>query len=505
MRGSAVTTVVPDADVVVVGLGPVGAVASLLLAQAGLDVVAVERNEGVFPLPRAAHVDHEVMRVFQQLGLVDAIAPAVRSAAPYEFRNAAGEALLRFEFDPAASPSGWAPGYMIHQPGIERALHADIASRAVRVLRGHVSGFAQDSEGVTVELDGGESVRGKYLIGCDGASSLVREAAGIGITDFAFDEPWLVIDALIERTDLLPELNLQICDPARPTTCVLMPAGRHRWEFMLLPGEDPASVVDPEFIANLLEPWGVNGHVEIERKAVYYFHGLIADRWRDRRVLLAGDAAHQMPPFAGQGFCSGVRDAANLAWKLAAVIRGRADEVILDTYQTERKPHVSALISLAIAMGRTVCLLDGEAVAQRDAAMRARRATGASGLPPLPPAMLGPGLLLAGSPVAGTIFPQPWVHSGTTVERLDDVLGGGAWLITRGPSGPAMANVVHTSIDTPELAPFREHLTRWLEAQGAEAVLVRPDRYVFGCGETARLKAAYAQALRGPVDVREMA
>jgi 3-(3-hydroxy-phenyl)propionate hydroxylase len=497
-----------DADVVVIGLGPVGAVASLLLNQTGLRVAAIERSLDIFPLPRAAHVDHEVMRVFQQIGIIDAIGQSIRAAASYEFRAANGDALLRFEFDPSSSPSGWASGYMIHQPGIERALHAAIDESPIQARRGVVlSAIKQDATGVTVTLDTGDMLRARYVVGCDGASSAVREAVGIGLEDLRFDEPWLVIDALIDRADLLPDLNLQLCDPARPTTCVLMPAGRHRWEFMLLPGETEALVLDEAFIADLLTPWGVTGHVRIERKAVYHFHGLLADRWRKDRVMLAGDAAHQMPPFAGQGFCSGVRDAANLAWKLAAVVHGHASDAVLDSYESERAPHVRAYVDLAIAMGRVVCILDPAAAAARDDAMRARRAAGGSGLPPLQPPALGPGLILSGSRAAGSIFPQPWSRDGDLVTRLDDVLADGAWLIRRdGGSGELdAAGVSQVILSDPAIAPLRGPLLAWLDEQQADAVLVRADRYVFGTGAADVLADAYARALGRNPKLEEVA
>jgi 3-(3-hydroxy-phenyl)propionate hydroxylase len=301
----------------------------------------------------------------------------------------------------------------------------------------------------------------------------VREALGIEQSDYGFDEPWLVIDAVVSDTSRLPANNLQICDPARPTTCLVMSQGRHRWEFMLLPGEQPADVLDDGVIRDLLRPWNCEDCVEIERKAVYRFHGRVAERWRDGRVLLAGDAAHQTPPFAGQGMCSGLRDVDNLAWKLAAVILRGADPALLDSYQTEREPQVRSVIELAIAMGRVVCISDPQQAALRDAGMLAQRAAGHQ-----PPAVvsprLGPGLGLG--EVGGVYFPQPWAGD----LRLDDVLGEGPWLIVRGAMDGA-------------LTPFAAALDGWLEARDAEAVLVRPDRYVFGAGSPSALQAAWAE------------
>jgi 3-(3-hydroxy-phenyl)propionate hydroxylase len=493
-----------DCDVLICGLGPTGLALALLLVRRGLTVIAVERDIDAHSLPRAAHIDHEIMRLFQELDVLDGIAGSVRQAPPYEFRAAGGDVLLRFDPDAAASPSGWANGYMIHQPGIERALRCKLAESPLAEMRSGTAleTLAQDDYGVTAELsgpDGPAAVRTRYLVGCDGASSCVRGQLGIELDDGGFDEPWLVIDALVPDPDTAPRVNLQICDPARPTTCVVMSAGRHRWEFMLLPGETPEQVLDDSFIGTLLAPWHPDDAWRLERKAVYRFHALVAKSWRHDRVLLAGDAAHQMPPFAGQGMCSGLRDAANLAWKLDAVLRRGVTHDLLDSYQSERLPHVRAYIASAISMGQVVCLLDPEAAARRDAAMLAARARGGSALPPLQPPLLGAGCRLAGNPGAGELFPQPWAVTSNGTLRLDDVLEPGAWLIGAGVESArsgAAVEVTSVPLDSPRLAPFRTSIEAWLVARSAEAVLVRSDRYVFGTGMPQGLLDAFSAALK---------
>ena len=234
--------------------------------------------------------------------------------------------------------------------------------------------------------------------------------------------------------------------------------------------------------------------VLIDRKAVYRFHGLVAKDWRRGHAILAGDAAHQTPPFAGQGMCSGIRDAVNLAWRLGHVIRGEAGDTILDSYQTEREPHVRALTEAAIAMGRVVCMADAEAAAQRDAALLAQRAQGLQPVPP-PDPQPGPGAFLQASPRAASIFPQSIVGG----QRLDDVMGPGAWLIARrhadvaGLSDPCLAR--SEALDGPLLKDFSGLLSAYLDAAGGDAVIVRPDRYVFGTGEAKALVAGYARAI----------
>ncbi|MDR3509689.1 MAG: bifunctional 3-(3-hydroxy-phenyl)propionate/3-hydroxycinnamic acid hydroxylase, partial [Caulobacteraceae bacterium] len=441
--------------------------------------------------------DHEIMRLLQQLGLADGALDYARPAPAYEFRAADGKPLLRFDL-PAQSPSAWSTGYMFNQPGMENALRgllADLPEAEVRLERRFVA-LSQDADGVTAELEGpngAEQVRARYLVGCDGASSPVRQAIGGALSDYQFDEPWLVVDARILPGARTPDINLQICDPKRPTTCVLMGPGRHRWEFMLLPGEEPERMLDEALVQSLIAPWDC-GPVELERKAVYRFHGLVADRWRDGRVLLAGDSAHQTPPFAGQGMCSGLRDAANLAWKLGAVLDGAADEALLDTYQTEREPHVRALIEFAIGMGRVVCALDPQVAAERDRSMLAQRAAGAPALRPTAPAPLTVGVVIPGAPLAGTLCPQLLIDG----QRSDDVFGDGPWLISRAAIETDHPPLKAISAKASRFAPFAEGLLDLLGLAPGAALLVRPDRYVFGAGAPETLVTAYVRAVARP-------
>ena len=490
-------------DVLVVGLGPVGATLAALLGERGVEVMAIDRSEQVYPLPRAVHFDHEVMRVFQELGLATAVLDHARPAPTYEFRNADGEVLLRFDAVAGRlASSGWTSGYMFNQPGLERALRAKLAaSPKVSVRLGAAfEGLALTRGGAEVAVrdpDGPTTVRARYVVGCDGASSLVREAMGAELDDLDFDEPWLVVDVIARPGARLPALNLQICDPARPTTCVQAGPGRHRWEIMLSPGERNEDVLDDAFIRSQIGTWDVD--VEIERKAVYRFHGLVARRWRKGPVFLAGDAAHQTPPFAGQGMCAGIRDAANLAWKLAAVVRNEASDTLLESYQKEREPNARAFITLAMNMGRIVCTTDPVRARQRDAQMLATRRAGLAGIPPADPPPHGGPCILAGAPGAGALFPQPVARTRKGVLRLDDHLGPHGWLLGGDPGAQGAAGLEAVPLDDPRLRPFQNEIKAWLTAHGVAAVLVRPDRIVFGTGTPGDLLAAWASALgEGP-------
>jgi 3-(3-hydroxy-phenyl)propionate hydroxylase len=475
--------------------------AALLTQRTSLRVIAIDRDTQVYPLPRAAHFDHEIMRLFQQLGIADEVLRHARAAPAYEFRNSKGETLLRYDLESRTSRSGWPQSFMFHQPGMERALRGLLSANPnveLRLGRSFVS-LAERDDAVLARLEGpngNENIRASFVIGCDGASSSVRDAIGVELDSYDFDEPWLVIDTIPGPSSRVPRVNLQICDPERPTTCVLMGPGRHRWEFMLRPGERTEDVLKDDFIRARLAPWDC-ADIEIDRRAVYRFHGLVAKQWRRGRVLLAGDAAHQMPPFAGQGMCAGLRDAANLAWKVSALLRG-ADETLLDTYQCEREPHVRATIELAIYMGRVVCTTDPKAAAERDRTMLAARARGeVQPSPPAPPP-LARGLILEGTSAAGTLFPQPWSPASGQIVKLDDVLGSDAWLIGRDcecadiSTMPVPVRV--RPLDHPDLEPFASTLDEWLATQSSNAVLVRPDRYVFGTGHAKALVSAFGAA-----------
>lgn len=480
-----------DCDVLVAGLGPSGDVLAGLLRKQGVSVIGIDKELDIFPLPRAAVFDQEIMRIFQMLDVAEHLETVCRVPPTYRFVTAKREILLEFPVAQGRGKWGWSESYALHQPAVERALRDRVAALGVDTRLGWALKAVQQDEGavrVEVESRDGErkTLQARYLVGCDGASSLTRESAGIELFDYNFDEPWLVFDAILEEGQDLPQYAMQVCDPQRPTTFLRMSGPRYRWEFMLKPGEDPVAFASEENLAALIAPWGIKGRIQIERRAIYRFHGLVAKQWRKGRVLLAGDAAHQMPPFAGQGMCSGVRDAANLAWKLAWVLRNGADPALLDSYQQEREPHVRTIIETAVAMGRVVCALDPVAAAKRDEQMLARKASGVQDVSTDYPPLLE-GCLLEDCADAGALFIQP----SDDKTRLDDLLGAGAWLIGRELPAELHAGIVAVDLDGHVAGRFTDALAAWLDARGGAAVLVRPDRHIFGVGDAEDLLTAW--------------
>lgn len=473
-----------DCDVLIAGGGPTGVTLAVLLARRGVKVIVAEKEADIYPLPRAAHIDHECMRILQEAGVADEVMATSRRVARYDFLNAKGDVLLRIGGADSIGPGGWPVANMIHQPSVEAALRRSLATLTNAELhsRWELKTFANGKEDVTAHIAtpmGERTVRARYLIGADGARSPVRDASGIAFDDLNFEEPWLVVDVFVDDYSRLPTDNLQICDPERPTTCVLMGEGRHRWEFMIKPGETAEQVSDDAFIEKLLEPWNVKGAVQVERKAVYTFRARVAEKWRKGRILLAGDAAHQTPPFAGQGMCAGLRDAANLAWKLAAVIQEETSDRLLDSYQPERQPHVRATIDMAIMMGRMVCTTSKWSAVLRDMKLKLARMLGK--LPESPPSYppISQGAILIGTAAAGSYFPQFVAEDGSL---LDDLIGTGPCLISR------------ADLEDCRMQPFRVQLAGWFEKSNAEAVYVRPDHYVFGTGGPVKLRESWSAA-----------
>ncbi|MDA0241212.1 MAG: bifunctional 3-(3-hydroxy-phenyl)propionate/3-hydroxycinnamic acid hydroxylase, partial [Proteobacteria bacterium] len=328
-------------DTVIVGYGPVGATMSNFLGRDGYRTAVIERDQDIFPLPRAIAFDHEIMRIFQSIGLADDV---LRHAQPYRrtvYQGAQGQPIRIIEPSPPPFPFSWNSNYTFYQPGLEGVLREGAGSKeSVDIfLRHELEAIDQDENRARLtvrdlEADEYYEITADYVFAADGANGPVRRMVGIGLEDLEFDEPWIVIDAKIKEPAKFPDHHIQYCEPTRPCTYVVGNRHYRRWELMLMPGETPEEISDPARIAALLSRWASPDDIEVIRSAVYRFHALVAEHWQAGRVFLLGDAAHQTPPFMGQGMCQGIRDAANLSWKLNQVSRHNADPVLFSTYTT---------------------------------------------------------------------------------------------------------------------------------------------------------------------------
>jgi flavoprotein hydroxylase len=484
-------------DVAIVGYGPVGQTLAILLGQRGYAVRVLEKQPAPYPLPRAVHLDHEVARILQGAGLGAELPRLTEAADTYEWRNAAGETLLVIGTR-ATSLSGWPEANMFSQPDLERLLDARArALPSVAVRRGCevVDIRRADAEVVLVAAtpQGTRSeITARWVVGCDGANSFVRRHLGAAVTDLGFFFDWLIVDVVPRAPRLWKPLNWQLCDPARPTTLVSGGPGRRRWEFMRLPGESLDDLNTEATAWRLLAPWGMTPETAtLERHAVYTFQARWVDAWRQGPILLAGDAAHQMPPFAGQGMCAGMRDVANLAWKLDLVLRRLAPDALLDTYASERVPQVRQAVEFSIALGKVICVPDPAEAAARDAAMIAAvRDRGTT--PPPPTATIGPGVLADRDPLAGHLFVQGEVSRGPVRGRFDDVVGRGFALVS--PAGDPTSRLptdlaaffasldgvsAHVGPDAP-VVDIGERYAEWFATHGVGVALQRPDFHLFG-------------------------
>lgn len=498
-------------DVVIVGYGPVGAMVANLLGQAGVRTIVIERDVKPHTLPRAGATDDEVLRVFQAAGLVDQLLPHLDLGQSTQFRSVQGDPLVTMR--PSGGRNGFPQLAFFYQPDLERVLHDGVARYPhITVKMGvRVEALHDQGDGVTVWTRTGDqgrqtAIRARYVVACDGGRSTVRNLCGIEFTGSTYAQPWLVVDAKVEAP-LADVTSFQfIGNPDRPTVTLPLPGNHHRWEFMVLAGEDHAEFATLENARQLISPWVDPDTVTILRHIVYTFHARAAAQWRSGRVLLAGDAAHLMPPFAGQGLASGLRDAHNLAWKLAAVIAGDADESVLDSYERERRPHVTRMTRLTRFSGALVQTRRRQVARVRDAVL-----TTMAHVPAFTEGRFKPDLRYAAGAFdsyreragAGRVFPQPTVRTTLgRLQRLDDVIGRGWAIVGRGLDPQSHlgseSRAVWESLGASYLAITQpgHHRTRceagtlavedldghaldFFDHHGGDFAVVRPDRIVF--------------------------
>jgi 3-(3-hydroxy-phenyl)propionate hydroxylase len=497
-------------DVAIVGFGPTGAVAASLLGAQGLKTVVCDRALDVYDMPRAFALDHEIVRVFQQIGVEQQVLQFAEPFTPSEFFGVDGQMIKRFTTVDPPYPLGYVPSLVFSQPPVERILrqHVQELSTVSVALGCEVTDLVQAHDSVTLSLanrDGSsQQIRARYVLACDGASSTVRSKVGIELQDLGFDQAWLVVDALVNAQGLakLPQTSVQYCEPQRPCTFLIGTQNHRRWEISINPGEDPAVLATPEATWKLLSRWITPEDGTLWRQASYRFHALVAQQWRAGRVFVAGDAAHQQPPFLGQGMCQGIRDVANVSWKLGAVLRGDAGDELLDSYGIERKAHVTALTTRIKGIGQLVGERDIPLARARDVQLLAACDGVVKSVPrqDVQPHLETGILSVQASNARGSIFPQPWVLQGAQKVLLDRVTGYGWRLVLdaefsgdplelaknlEGVAGStsALHLVTVRMTNTPQPDAWCEAdgvLAAWFNRNQCLAALVRPDHYVYG-------------------------
>jgi 3-(3-hydroxy-phenyl)propionate hydroxylase len=513
-------------DVLVCGFGPVGATLANLLGQHGVRTLVIDKDTEIFRAPRAIVLDNEALRILQMAGLeegaIDTVAiPRVRMRSPLFGEFARARTLGQIDGHPKL--------VTFLQPQLEAVLRERLAAYpGVSVATGlELVGFEQEADGVAVTLrrSGGEvvTVRTQYLVGADGANSAVRRLLEIPFDGETFGQDWLVVDA--KRIPVSIDDIEFLCDPRRPGPHMVAPGGRQRWEFMLRPGESRAEMERPDIARRLLAPWIGTDDVELERLAVYRFHARVARRFSEGRIFLAGDAAHITPPFAGQGLVAGLRDAANLGWKLVWVVKERAAPSILASYGVERRPHVKAMISFARFMGALVMPRNRAAAFLIHGAMIVSRVipglrSAFTELEIKPRNRFRRGLFARNTKACrlrhGGLLPQGWLRraSGGAVVLGDEALGGAVALIGFGvdptaclspnqlcswrAAGGAVVPIIPRGvrIDTPDDAWEDVSGTLVPDVADGWIAIVRPDRTIMVDGPPQAAGALVEQTLK---------
>ena len=518
-------------DVAIIGYGPVGAIAANLLGIYGIKTVVFERETDVYHLPRAIGFNHEIMRIFQQIDLDEQIASVATAVDGVEFLNKFHKVLFEIKLSKTCLTDGFSPNYVFYQPDLETKLRQGVDRfEGVTVHLGHtVEEIMQDPEGNTVTVRNCKQqlhqIRAKYILGCDGGSSITRKLTGLKLDDFGFHQRQLVVDTLLTQEVDLPTKVQQLCDTRRPGVFVHSTNNHRRWEFVLDPKETKEEMERPEKVRELLATYWIDPNkLKIIRAVVYHFHSLIARQWRKDRIFLVGDAAHQMPPILGQGMCSGIRDAQNICWKLDLILRGLASDKLLDTYQTERLPHVQEIVKLATRAFKIFKTRNPVIALVRNTILRIVQGFGSddkfqnvgTDMPPLTQGILAHGSDSKQQPVAGQMFIQPQVLTNTGLVLLDRILGTGFailgldtdWLDLITPESKAFLTSLSIrfvcvvpqisdrfiNIDRVELIKDTSNqITDWLTKQQTEIVIIRPDRYVFGVCDRHQLNSTIAQ------------
>ena len=407
-------------DVVIVGFGPTGGTLANLLALQGFSILIIEKEKSFYPLPRAVHFDDEIMRVFQTIGITDKFLKHTIINKGTKFVNSKNQVVLDWPRPRSITENGWYPSYRFHQPDLERKLRRRLKEfKKVSIMQNtKVNSLKEEKNLVKICIENINNnkiseIRAKYIIGCDGARSTIRKQIKAKFQNLGFTQKWAVVDLILKKNKKeLPDRTIQYSNSKRPATYCRNVGKRRRWEFAINNAESEKKVLSNSYIWNFLKPWLKPSEASLERKTIYTFQSAISKKWKKGRVFLAGDAAHLMPPFMGQGMCAGVRDASNLAWKIAYCLKNNHSEKLLNTYQSERYSNVIEYIKTTVKMGEFVNAVGTSNITGEVSSTQ----NGQKSMKSIKP-KLGKGLGKINDKNRGKIFPQFKLKNGKSLDN----------------------------------------------------------------------------------------
>ena len=407
-------------DVAIVGFGPTGGTLANLLALQGFSILIIEKEKSFYPLPRAVHFDDEIMRVFQTIGITDKFLKHTIINKGTKFVNSKNQVVLDWPRPRSITENGWYPSYRFHQPDLERKLRRRLKDfKKVSIMQNtKVNSLKEEKNSVKICIENINNnkiseIRAKYIIGCDGARSTIRKQIKAKFQNLGFTQKWAVVDLILKKNKKeLPDRTIQYSNSKRPATYCRNVGKRRRWEFAINNAESEKKVLSNSYIWNFLKPWLKPSEASLERKTIYTFQSAISKKWKKGRVFLAGDAAHLMPPFMGQGMCAGVRDASNLAWKIAYCLKNNHSEKLLNTYQSERYSNVIEYIKTTVKMGEFVNAVGTSNITGEVSSTQ----NGQKSMKSIKP-KLGKGLGKINDKNRGKIFPQFKLKNGKSLDN----------------------------------------------------------------------------------------
>jgi len=462
-------------DITIVGLGPAGGTLSNLLAMHGFSILILDREKSFYPLPRAVHFDDEIMRVFQTIGITKDFLKYTIINKGTKFVNSREKVILDWPRPKKITDNGWYPSYRFHQPDLEKQLRKKLKKykKVFIEQNSEVKKITNSKNHVDIVYTNTRNhkeyyVRSKYLVGCDGANSVTRKQMKTKMDNLGFTQKWAVVDLILKKKkNNLPDRTIQYSNPKQPATYCRNVGKRRRWEFAIKKNQSDKKVLSENYIWNFLKPWLNKSEAIIERKTIYQFESAIARKWRKGRIFIAGDAAHLMPPFMGQGMCAGIRDASNLAWKIATCLRVKHNDTFLNTYQTERSLNVKEYIETTMRMGEFVNAVESIQITDN---IRSDN-KGIKSMQSIRPKM-GKGLGNLKDKNRGKIFPQFKLNKNRSLD--DNFSKKGILILSTDIKTKVSKN--YTLVNSKKF----KKLSVYLKNINTKAVIVRPDRFILG-------------------------